>query len=151
MCKACLCSVCVYNGTISFSVLFCISASIFCPFFFEPQLYTEQKASCNYPKQFPSLYVTWFKIIWTPTAWPSRKLMDRQSLGWFLLPISLLEMCLARKRGWMGGRKRPHVAIYFQTCKWLAIPLFYNTLYQQLNLINRSSYIIFWWHPDPPS
>ena len=46
--------------------------------------------------------MTWFQIIWTATPCPGRKLLERQSLGWFLLLISLLKMCLARNRRWIG-------------------------------------------------
>lgn len=100
MCKACLCSACVCSGTISFAVLFCTLVSSFYPLF-EAQLYAEQKASCDHPKQLPRLSVTWFQIIWTLTPCPSRKLLERQSLGWF--------HCLkcawqAAEDGWGGGR-----------------------------------------------
>lgn len=55
--------------------------------------------------------------------------------------ISLPEMCLASSRRWMGRRERPHVAIYFKICKWLAVLLLYNILYQQLYV--RTIYILF--------
>lgn len=139
MCKAWLCSACACSGTISFSVLCCTLGSSSCPFS-AAQLYPEHEASCDSPKAFCDLL---------PNHLDTHTMPRQKALGEAISGlISLLQMCLARNRRWMGRRETPHVAIYFKICKWLAILSFYHILYQQLCL-NYTTSDIF--DESPPS
>lgn len=147
MCKACLCSACACSGTVSFSVLFCTLLSTFYLFFFWSTAVHWAEGflwlSRTIPKAFCDLL---------PNNLDTHTMSKWKSLG-ETIPglVSVLEMCLARNRGWMGRRDRPHVAVYFKICKWLATLSFCNILYQQLSLNNTTSYVLFWWYPEPPA
>lgn len=149
MCKACLCSACACSGTVSFSLLSCTLVNSFNPFFilfWSTAVHWAEgflPLSRIIPKAFCDLL---------PNNLDTHTMPKWKSLG-ETIPglISVLEMCLARNRKWMRRRQRPHVAIYFKICKWLAMLSFCNILYQQLYLNDTTSCVLFWWYPELPA